>query len=130
MKVKVRSSDKQELDGPGVDIARRAGDRHRRPAHFGAELVVEDGRRRLLEDLLVPTLDRALAFAEVDDPALLIGEDLKLDVAGILDEFLEIEGRIAKGLLGFVPGHAVGVLEARRRSTRAASHDRRRPPTP
>ena len=42
-------------------------------------------RRRLLDDLLVPALDRALPLAQRHDVAVRVGQDLDLDVAGALD---------------------------------------------
>jgi len=53
-------------------------------------------RRRLLDQLLVTALDRAVALAEVDDVAVAVGEDLDLDVTGILEVALDIDGRIAE----------------------------------
>ena len=47
-----------------------------------AQLGVDGRRGRLLDDLLVAALDRALPLEEVDDVAVLVGEDLHLDVAG------------------------------------------------
>ena len=51
--------------------------------------VVDRGRRRLLEDLLVAALDRAVALAEVDARAVLVEQDLDLDVARADDQPLE-----------------------------------------
>ena len=36
-------------------------------------------------------LDRALALAEVDDGAVMIAEDLELDVARVLDVLLDVD---------------------------------------
>jgi hypothetical protein len=55
--------------------------------HAGAE---RDGGR-FLDQLLVAPLDRALALAEVNDVAVMIAEDLDLDVARVLDVLLEID---------------------------------------
>ena len=59
---------------------------------------------RLLDQLLVAALDAAVALAEVDDGAVLIGRDLDLDVAGPRDELLDVKtvvgecrGRLAAG---------------------------------
>ena len=46
-----------------------------------AQRVVDGGRRRLLDDLLVAALDGALALEEVHDGAVRVAEDLDLDVA-------------------------------------------------
>src|SRR5689334_10028429 len=80
----------QELDRAGVPVT----DLLERIAQFVAELLAQlrshlDGGR-LLEQLLMPALDTALALAERDDVAMLIGEDLELDVARALDELLHV----------------------------------------
>ena len=41
--------------------------------------------------LLVAALDRAFALAEVDDGAVVIAEDLDLDVARVLDVLLDVD---------------------------------------
>jgi hypothetical protein len=51
----------------------------------------DHGRRRLLDDLLMASLHRALAFAEVDDVAALVAEDLHLDVSRLLDVLLDVD---------------------------------------
>ena len=40
------------------------------------------GRRRLLDQLLVAPLHRAVALAQVHDPAVRVAHDLDLDVPG------------------------------------------------
>ena len=62
-----------------------------------AQLVGHRRARRLLDQLLVAALERALALAERPHLAVLVGEDLELDVPRLLDEALEVD---------------VGVLEA------------------
>ena len=59
--------------------------------------LVDDGRRRLLDDLLVAALDRALAFAEVHDGAVCVADDLDLDVARVVDVALEEHRVVAEG---------------------------------
>src|SRR3972149_26294 len=53
-------------------------------AHAGAQLGRQPGGRRLLDDLLVAPLDRAVAVAQVNDGALVVAEHLDLNVAGNL----------------------------------------------
>ena len=59
----------QELARPGVDVAGGPREADRRVPEPAAHAVVEPWRRRLLHDLLVPPLERAVAVAEVDDIA-------------------------------------------------------------
>ena len=60
-------------------------------AHLAAHLVGDRDRRRLLEQLLVASLDRALALAEMNDVAVVIAEDLELDVARRVEIFLDVD---------------------------------------
>ncbi len=71
----------EELHGSGVSISHGPGGGDRRPAHGGPKLRVHRRRRRLLEQLLVAPLDRALALTEVDGAPVRIGHNLDLDVA-------------------------------------------------
>src|SRR5205085_7385790 len=63
-------------------------------AHPGPQVVVDGGRRRLLDDLLVPALDRALALEQRHDVAVRVREDLDLDVPRRLDVTLEEDRRV------------------------------------
>ena len=73
----------QELDGAGVVVADVRG-RSRRPASQTASRMrrVEVRGRGDLDDLLVAALDRAVALEEVDEVAVLVAEELHLDVLG------------------------------------------------
>src|ERR1035438_4352146 len=63
-----------------------------------ARVVREEGgrRRRLFDDLLVPALDAALAFAQGVRPALSVAKGLHLDVTGLVDVALEIHARVGE----------------------------------
>src|SRR5262245_37046353 len=100
----------QELERPGVGVLNGLGGIHDEPAHFPPQLSTEHRRRRLLHELLVTALNRALALAQVDDPTLMIGDYLKFDVPGRLDVLLEIDVAYAK--CGF--GLALSSLDGRR----------------
>ena len=52
--------------------------------------------RRLLKQFLVPPLDRALAFSQADHIAVLVGQNLELDVARVLDVLLHVEIAVAE----------------------------------
>ncbi len=56
------------------------------------------------DELLVAALDGALALAEGHDVAVLVGQDLELDVAGALDELLHVEVAVGEGVEGFGGG--------------------------
>ena len=46
----------------------------------------------------MPALQRAIALPEVDDVAVAVGEDLHLDVPGLLDVFFEIDAAVPKAV--------------------------------
>ena len=104
-----------ELDGAGRGVGDALPQRHRRGMEPGAHGVGEAGGRRLLDHLLVPALERAVAFAERDDAAPPVAEDLHLDMAGLRHEALEIDAGIAEaGPRGALDrGEALGQLLAR-----------------
>ena len=58
-----------------------------------ARRPLDQRRRRLLDDLLVPALDRAVPLAERPHRAVLVGHDLHLDVPAALDVRLAEDGR-------------------------------------
>ena len=80
-----RSPSTQELHRAGVAIAGRARDRHRGLAHPLPQRRRDRRRRALLDHLLMAPLNRALALEQVDDVAVMIAEDLELDVARLFD---------------------------------------------
>ena len=53
----------------------------------------------------MPALQRAVAVPAVHDVAVGIGQDLDLDVAGAIDELLEIDAGVLERGLGLVAGH-------------------------
>ena len=63
----------------------------------------------LLDQLLVPPLHRAVALPEVDHVAVVVGDHLDLDVAGMLDVFFQIDVGVAEGGLGL----GLGLLDGR-----------------
>ena len=93
----------EELDGPSVDVAGRLRDRHCRVSDPRAQLLVDDGRRRLFDELLVSALERAVPFPQEGDMASGIGQDLGLHVVGPGDVALQIDLRpteVRSGLAG------------------------------
>src|SRR5581483_3975617 len=76
-----------------------------------AELGVDRGRGRLLDELLVTALDRAVPFAEVDDVAVGVGEDLHLDVARVLEVPLDVDGRVREVGLALALRRLEGTLD-------------------
>src|SRR5260370_10888470 len=89
----------EELERTRIDVSdgARARDRGIRQPALGLRLEVR--RRRLLHELLMPPLDRALALVQVDDAALRVAEDLHLDVARRLEIALDVDLGAAEGAL-------------------------------
>src|SRR3989454_3931932 len=84
----------EEFHGAGVRVARSFGDPHRGGTKILAKAVVHGRPRGLLDQLLMTTLHRTIAFSEPDDVAGTIREDLHLDVPSVLDRALQIERRL------------------------------------
>ena len=81
---------------------------------------VGQGRRgRLLEDLLVPALDRAVALAHVDAVPVAVDRDLDLDVPVLVEPLLEVERIVAERGLGLGAADAHRGLELARRPDHA-----------
>ena len=94
----------QEFDRARVDVASFAREAAGGFAHAAAQVGADDGGGSFFDDLLMATLDGALTLAEIEDVAVLVGEELDFDVAGALDEFFEIDLAGAKGARGLVAG--------------------------
>ena len=116
-----------ELDRAGADIADSLGGLDGGGADLRAQVRRHARRRRFLDHLLVPALQRAIALAEMDDVAVRVGKDLKLDMARRGDVFLDQDPTGAEGGGDFA--HCsferiveIGVL------VDAAQPGRRRPP--
>ena len=89
---------------PGPRVAGGRADGQRRLAQPRTQLGVDGGGRRLLEDLLVPALQRAVAFAQVDAVAHGVDEQLHLDVAAALQPALQEDAVVAERGNGLAPG--------------------------
>ena len=100
------------LDGSGVVVADGLAEADGGLAHALTEIIRHERGGALLEDLLVAPLEGAVALAEVDDLAVLVAEDLKLDVVGVDDQFLDVDIGIAEGLLSLHAGAVEALHEA------------------
>ena len=91
----------QEFDGACADVIGGAADGQRRGAQALAGRLVEVGRRRAFDHLLVAALDGAVAFEQMDQIAVFVAEDLHLDVAGMPHQLFEIDLVLAERALRF-----------------------------
>jgi len=105
-----------ELGSACALVADRAREGDRRIAHPRPQPWVERGRRRLLEHLLVPALDRAVSLAERHDVAVAVGEKLNLDVAGPLEVALTEDRVVAEGGSRLAPRRRQRLVELLRRA--------------
>ena len=92
-KIEIEMGVDEEFDGAGVDVAAGARQAHRGFAHFVAKIGRHDGGGSFFDDFLMAALDGAFAFAERDDTAVRVGEDLDFDVTRLFKIFLEVETR-------------------------------------
>ncbi len=86
----------QELERAGIQVGDRAACTfdigfHRRSGRF-----VQGRRGRFLDQLLVPSLDRALPLAERQYAAVRVAEHLYLDVPSRCDQLLEVEAAVTE----------------------------------
>ena len=87
----------EKLHRPGVSIARLARDGHRCVTHPLPQRRSDHRRWTLLDHLLVTSLNRTLALEQMDDVAVVIGEDLELDMSRLLDQPFNVERAVAEG---------------------------------
>ena len=59
----------------------------------------------------MPALDGAVALVQVDNVAVVVTEELDLDVLGLVEEALDEDGAVAEGALGLGGGTLEGLLE-------------------
>ena len=118
----------EALDGAGADVVDGARGLDADLADALAHLLVDGGRGRLLDDLLVAALDRAVALAEVDDVAVAVGEDLDLDVAR--DRAGSARGRRCASEKNFSPSRAAPSKAASSSDSSSATRKPLPPPPP
>ena len=103
----------EELDGARVVVADAFGEIHRSVAKLLAYLRIQVHRRRDFDDFLISALHRAIALVKVHDIAMLVSEDLDLDVFGAGNVAFEENCRIAKRILRLVLCLAQKALQKR-----------------
>src|SRR6185295_5765449 len=98
-----------QLDRAGAIVSNRPRQRDRLLAHAFTLLGRDERRRRFLDHLLVAALDRAFALVQIEDGAVLVAQDLDLDVPRRLDELLNEHAVVAEAVEAFAL-HAVEAL--------------------
>ena len=98
---------------PGAAVADLAAGLGAALADACLESRIDERGRRLLDDLLMAPLHGAVAVAEIDGVAVLVGQHLDLHVTRILEELLQVNRGIAESGLRLRAGHAHGVEQRR-----------------
>ena len=78
--IKIEIRVHEEFDGACVGVSACAGEANGGIAHFFAKVGGHDRRRSFFDDFLVAALDGAFAFAERNDAAMMVGENLNFYV--------------------------------------------------
>ena len=90
----------QELDSAGAFVIDVLADLVAKIADLGPLRIGQVRGRGAFNDLLVAALNRTVPFEKVVHPAMLVAEDLNLDVPRPRDHLFEVTLAIAKGRLG------------------------------
>ena len=88
---------KQELDRADAAIAQRTHGIGDLFADLAPLRFVEGRGRGLFQHFLMTSLQRAVAFAQMHDIAVVVGQDLNLDVTRVVEVFLQVQRVVAKG---------------------------------
>ena len=102
--VVVAGSREETLDRPRRAIARGSRGVDRDLPDPLAQSLVHGRRRRLLDQLLVAALNRAVALAEMDHVAVRVREHLHLHMPRILEIALDVDPAVGEVLLALPPG--------------------------
>ncbi len=104
----------QELDRAGPFVVGGFGHGDRGLAERLALPAREDTGGRLLDELLVAALNRAVAFAQEDTLAVRVEEDLRFDVAGAVQVFLDVDLGGPEVGVGLALSRLIGSVEVAR----------------
>src|SRR5882762_10196014 len=99
--IEIEISVDEKFHRAGVDVATGTRQANRGIAHFLAEVGCDDGRWSFFDDFLVTALYGAFAFAEGNNAAMAVGQDLDFDMARLFQIFFEIEATVAESVGGF-----------------------------
>ena len=105
----------EKLERADVPVTRAHGGIDGELGNVLAKALADRRGRRLLDHLLIPSLDRALALAEADASARFVYRDLRLDVAHALEASLHVDAVVAKRCARLTRGLRPETLELGRR---------------
>ena len=101
----------QEFDRTRVAVADALCQRNSRRGHLLAQLGRDESRRTFLDQLLVAALHRALTLEQVHHIAVVIAQNLHLDMARIVNIFFHVQAAVAEVGDSLCSGAVVRVLE-------------------
>ena len=101
----------QEFEGAEIVVVRGGRQLPGGVNDARAQTVAQRGARRHLDQLLVPALDRAFALPQMADRAMVVADDLHLDMAGVADQALDIDAVVAEGRLRLGLAARIGFLQ-------------------
>ena len=101
----------EELERAEIRVAAGGGEFDRRVGDSLTQLFAEGRRGSDLDEFLVAALDRALSLADVGHVAVLVADDLDLDVSSTGDEAFDEEGAVAEGGLRFAGAALEGLFD-------------------
>ena len=93
-----------EFESASILVADVPGQGHGSLSNLFAMRLRHGGCRRLFHQLLMPPLQRAVALAQMDEIPEAVTEEPNLDMPGVRDEPLKVEGIVARGRTGFGRG--------------------------
>ena len=90
-----------EFNGSGIGIVGVLDHPHGRLAHVLARFFRKIWCRTFLDQFLVTSLRAAISVPEVNHVAMMISEDLNLDMPRSFDVFFQVDSRVPESRLGF-----------------------------
>ncbi len=108
-KVVIQAFVDYELDRAGARVIHRSGSRDGKFSHLFPYRRGQQRRWSLFDHLLVAALDRTFPLEEVNGVAVVIGQDLELDMVGRFDVFFNVNRVVAEGRPGFGAGRPDGI---------------------
>src|SRR5437870_11018025 len=89
-KVEVLILVQQELDGPSISVVDRLDRIKSHASNLAPQSLIDGRRRRLFDEFLIATLNRAISFSQAHDSSPVVGQHLHLDMAGLKEIALQI----------------------------------------
>ena len=97
----------EELDGSCTFIPYGTGGCHGFGTHLHTQVIIDKGTWTFFHNFLMTTLHRAFTVKQMHYIAMLVTQNLELDVVGFFHKFLNINGIVTKTRHGFAPSSVV-----------------------